>query len=51
MTDAATQATVGTATVDPTPATLLGFATLIALTVSAPLLLIWRLRQISGLPV
>ncbi len=42
---------VGTATVDPTPATLLGFVALIALTVSAPLLLIWRLRQRSGLPV
>lgn len=42
---------VGTATVDPTPATLLGFVALIALTVSAPLLLIWRLRRRSGLPV
>lgn len=42
---------VGTSTVDPTPVTLTGFAALIGLTVAAPLLLIWRLRQRSGLPV
>lgn len=42
---------VGTATVDPTPLTLAGFAALIGLTVAVPLLLIRRLRRRSGLPV